>query len=81
MFSDFNDELRILNTLKQWDVLSEKRISELSRLSHRRCSQTLDKLKQDRLVREVENRQSAKEYRITGSGMDRLDRVRRRERS
>ena len=79
MMSDFNDELRILSTLKRWGILSEKQISEYSKLSHRRSRLGLKKLEQDRLVRMVENSRSVKTYRITGSGMDHLDRVKQRE--
>jgi RIO-like serine/threonine protein kinase len=79
MNSDFNDELKILTTLKKWGVLSEKRISDLSKLSHRRCILSLDRLEQDRLVKLVENKESAKTYRITGSGLDHVDNVGKRE--
>jgi RIO-like serine/threonine protein kinase len=80
MISDFNDELRILSTLKKWGILSEKQISEYARLSHRRTSLTLNRLEQDRLVRMVGNSKSLKTYRITGSGMDHLDNVKSRNR-
>src|SRR5487761_760699 len=72
---DFNDELRILTTLKKWGILSEKQVSELSKLSHRRSSLSLNRLEQDRLVKAVETRKSAKTYRITGSGLDHLDKI------
>ena len=78
MNSDFNDELKILTTLKKWGVLSEKGISNLSKLSHRRCNLTLDRLEQDRLVKQVKSREFAKAYRITGSGLDHLDNVEKR---
>ena len=77
---EFNDELRILTTLKKWGVLSEKGISDLSKLSHRRCSTTLGRLEQDRLVKLVASGASAKTYRITGSGLDHLDKIAQRER-
>ena len=78
MISDFNDELRILTTLKKWDTLSEKEISDYSKLSHRRIRLTLRRLEQDRLVRMVESSKAIKTYRITGSGMDHLDKVKQR---
>jgi len=78
MHSDFNGELLILGTLKKWGILSEKQISERSTLSHRRISMALRRLEQDRLVKEVESGRSLKTYRITGSGMDHLDRVKQR---
>ena len=78
MNSDFNDELKILTTLKKWGVLSEKGISDLSKLSYRKCNLTLDRLGQDRLVKQVKSRESAKAYRITGSGLDHLDNVEKR---
>ncbi|MHB1868507.1 MAG: hypothetical protein ACYCPP_06120 [Nitrososphaerales archaeon] len=77
---DFNDELKILTTLKKWGVLSVKGISDISKLSHRRCSLTLDRLEQDHLVKQVASRESTKTYRITGSGLDHLDNVEKRER-
>jgi hypothetical protein len=73
VISNFNDELRMLASLKKWGILSEKQISEYSKLSHRR-------VEQDRLVRMVENSSTVKKYRITGSGMDHLDRVKQRSR-
>jgi RIO-like serine/threonine protein kinase len=76
---EFKDELRILTTLKKWGVLSEKGISDLSKMSHRRCSTTLGRLEQDRLVKLVASG-SAKTYRITGSGLDHLDKIAQRER-
>lgn len=75
----FNDELRILTTLKKWGVLSEKGISDISKMSHRRCSTTLERLEQSRLVKKVDSG-SAKTYRITGSGLDHLDNVEKKER-
>ena len=78
---DFNDELRILTALKRWGILSEKQISDYSKLSHRMTHLTLSRLEQDRLVRIVENNKSLKTYRITGSGMDHLDQVKLRNRS
>ncbi|MGI0080960.1 MAG: hypothetical protein ACRECH_15225 [Nitrososphaerales archaeon] len=81
MISDFNDELRILTSLKKWGILSEKQISEYSKLSHRRSRLTLNRLEHDRLVRMVENSKSLKTYRITGSGMDHLDQVKQRNRN
>jgi RIO-like serine/threonine protein kinase len=80
VISDFNDELRILSTLRKWGILSEKQISEYSKLSHKRSSLTLNRLEQDRLVRMVSNNKSLKTYRITGSGMDHLDKVKQRNR-
>ncbi|MGI0090703.1 MAG: hypothetical protein ACREBS_03250 [Nitrososphaerales archaeon] len=81
MISDFNDELKILTALKKWGILSEKQISEYSKLSHRRSRLTLDRLEQDRLVRKVENSKSLKTYRVTGPGMDHLDKVKQRKRN
>lgn len=80
MISNFNDELRMLASLKKWGILSEKQISEYSKLSHRRVRMALRRLEQDRLVRMVENSSTVKKYRITGSGMDHLDRVKQRSR-
>ena len=42
-----SDHVRILVTLKTWGILSEKRISDLSKMSHRRCSVNLERLAQD----------------------------------
>lgn len=81
MFSDFGDSVRVLTTLKKWGILSEKQVSELSKLSHRRCIQTLRRLEQDRLVKVVESRRSEKTYRITGSGLDHLDKMKQEGRS
>ncbi len=81
MISDFNDELRILTTLKKWGTLSEKEISDYAKLSHRRIRLTLNRLEQDRLVRMVESSKAIKTYRITGSGMDHLDKVKQRNRN
>jgi DNA-binding PadR family transcriptional regulator len=78
MNSDFNGELLILATLKKWGILSEKQISDYSTLSHRRISSALRRLEQDRLVKMVESGRSIRTYRITGSGMDHLDRVKQR---
>jgi RIO-like serine/threonine protein kinase len=75
MISDLNDELKILGTLRKWGILSEKQISEYSGLSHRRTNLTVRRLEQDRLVRMVSNNKSLKTYRITGPGMDHLDKV------
>ena len=72
-----SDEFRVLDALKKWGVLSEKRISELSKLSHRRCATTLERLEQARRVKLVDSRESSRSYRITGSGLDHLDQVRR----
>jgi RIO-like serine/threonine protein kinase len=74
-----NDSVRILTTLKTWGILSEKRISELSSLSHRRCSVNLERLAQDRFVKLVENKNSMRSYRITGSGLDHLDSIKQRK--
>lgn len=81
MFSDFGDSIRVLTTLKKWGILSEKQVSELSKLSHRRSIQTLRRLEQDRLVKVVESRRSEKTYRITGSGLDHLDKMKQEGRS
>jgi len=78
MNSDFNGKLLILATLKKWGILSEKQISDYSTLSHRRISSALRRLEQDRLVKMVESGRSIRTYRITGSGMDHLDRVKQR---
>jgi DNA-binding PadR family transcriptional regulator len=81
MFSNFGDSVRVLTTLKKWGILSEKQVSELSKLSHRRSIQTLRRLEQDRLVKVVESRRSEKTYRITGSGLDHLDKMKQEGRS
>jgi RIO-like serine/threonine protein kinase len=76
-----SDHVRVLVTLKTWGILSEKRISNLSKMSHRRCSTNLEKLAQDRLVKLVENSGSSRSYRITGSGLDYLDKMKQKENS
>ena len=78
MNSDFNGELLILATLKKWGILSEKQISDYSTLSHRRISSALRRLEQDRLVKMVESGRSIRTFRITGSGMDHLDKLKQR---
>ena len=75
---DSSDELKILTTLKKWGVLTEKGISDRSKLSHRRCNLTLGRLEQDNMVKQVKSRESGKAYRITGSGLDHLDNVERK---
>ena len=76
-----SDHVRILVTLKTWGILTEKRISEISKMSHRRCSVNLERLAQDRMVKLVENSKSSRTYRITGSGLNYLDKMRQKDSS
>ena len=73
MRPESNDALQVLHTLKKWGVLSEKRIAELSNMSTARTGKALSLLSQNRQVKMVESQGPNRSYRITGSGLDRLD--------
>ncbi|HZW56942.1 MAG TPA: hypothetical protein VFF30_11695 [Nitrososphaerales archaeon] len=78
MRKESNDSLQVLNTLKKWGVLSQKRIAELSEMSIAKTVRALSILEQSRQVKLVESHAPERSYRITGSGMDRLDIMRRK---